>query len=333
MKTADFDYFLPPERIAQTPAQPRDSSRLLVLHRQKGIVAHSHFRDIGRFLPPGCLLVVNHSRVIPARLYGRKKTGGQVEVLLLHSLGQGKWQALVRPGARVREGTELEFSPSLQAQVVGRGENGSRILAFEGNGSPLSFGEMPLPPYIHTPLTDPERYQTVYAQEPGSVAAPTAGLHFTPELLTGLRAQGIEVIEVCLHLCLDSFRPVKEDDPQDHSVHPEWGEVGEKAARSLSQAKREGRPTLCVGTSAVRIVEETARRGFEPFSGQVSLFILPGYRFLAVDGLITNFHLPRSSHLMLTCAFAGRELILKAYQQAIAQSYRFYSFGDCMLIL
>jgi S-adenosylmethionine:tRNA ribosyltransferase-isomerase len=339
MKTSDFDYELPLERIAQTAVEPRDHSRLMVLSRKDGDMEHRHFYEVGDYLRSGDVLVCNDSRVIPARLLGRKVGGGaKVELLLLRRLELGVWEALARPGRRLKVGTRVELGegPVIEAQVIEKKETGTVVVSFPDEEALEKAGAVPLPPYIHTPLTNPERYQTVYAQEKGSVAAPTAGLHFTPELMDKLQGKGVRFVFVTLHLGLDSFRPVQVDDPGEHVIHKEYGELTPEVARELNQAKAEGRRVICVGTSAVRMLEHAAggnEDGVKPFTGWVDLFIWPGHRFKMVDALITNFHLPRSTLLMLVSAFAGRELILQAYLEAMNLNYRFYSFGDAMLII
>jgi S-adenosylmethionine:tRNA ribosyltransferase-isomerase len=341
MKTSDFDYHLPPELIAQTPLEPRDQSRLMLLNRSHGSVEHRHFSDIVDYLKPGDVLVFNDSRVIPARLKGKKaESGGKVELLLLRQLKNAVWEVLLKPAKRVAIGAKLEIGDSddsISAEIVGEGEGGIRVIRFPEEMLLPKLGKIPLPPYIRTPLADAERYQTVYARVPGSVAAPTAGLHFTPRLLKQLEQKGIELLFVTLHVGLDTFRPVREDDPLKHPIHKEYGIVTQEVASYLNKAKGEGRRIICVGTTTVRIIEGAARASqpsiLEPFEGWVSLFILPGYRFRMVDALITNFHLPRSTLLMLVAAFAGRDFIISAYEEAMARDYRFYSFGDAMLIL
>jgi S-adenosylmethionine:tRNA ribosyltransferase-isomerase len=339
MKTSDFDYELPLERIAQTAVEPRDHSRLMVLSRKDGNKEHRHFYEVGDYLRSGDVLVCNDSRVIPARLLGRKVDGGaKVELLLLRRLERGVWEALARPGRRLKAGTRVELGEGaiIEAQIIEKKETGTVIVSFPDEEALAKAGAVPLPPYIHTPLTNPERYQTVYAQEKGSVAAPTAGLHFTPELMNRLQGKGVRFVFVTLHLGLDSFRPVQVDDPVEHVIHKEYGELTTGVAGELNQAKAEGKRVICVGTSAVRMLEHAAlgdEGGVKPFTGWVDLFIWPGHRFKMVDALITNFHLPRSTLLMLVSAFAGRELILQAYSEAMGLGYRFYSFGDAMLIL
>src|SRR5579859_5729125 len=351
MRTSDFDYDLPPELIAQTPIEPRDASRLLVVNRANGELAHRQFRDIGEYLRPGDLLVANRSRVIPARLLGRKaESGGAVEALLLArrpDLGADTWEALVRPGRRIREGQALVFqrpddaTASLSATVLARTEAGGRLLRFAppASGEPVDaalarLGSMPLPPYIHASLENPERYQTVYSREPGSAAAPTAGLHFTPELLTRLREQGVETAFVLLHVGLDTFRPVEEDDPREHKMHSEAFELDAEAAEQINAVRARGGRIVAVGTTSVRVLESLPDApSLAPCQGRTALFIMPGHQFRLVDALITNFHLPRSSLMMLVSAFAGADLIRRAYAEAVARRYRFFSFGDAMLIV
>ncbi len=350
MKTGDFDYFLPPRLIAQTPLECRDKSRLMLVNRRDGSVEHSVLSSLGDYLQKGDVLVFNDSRVIPARLKGRKKgSGGRVEVLLLRHIGNGTWEALLKPGKRFGVGAEIEITGDnnadgkydITAEITGVKEGGIRLVRFSDEERLLALGSMPLPPYIKTPLLEQERYQTVYAAEPGSAAAPTAGLHFTPELIESLRQKGVECLFVTLHIGLDTFRPVKEEDPEKHPIHREYGVVNKETADRLNLAKAEGRRIICVGTTAVRLLEyaakeideEKADEGIKPFSGWVDLFILPGYGFRMADGMLTNFHLPRSTLLMMVSAFAGQELIKEAYNAAIEEKYRFYSFGDCMLII
>jgi S-adenosylmethionine:tRNA ribosyltransferase-isomerase len=414
MRTSDFDYHLPPELIAQTPVEPRDSSRLLVLHRATGNLEHRRFQDILEYLKPGDVMVFNQSRVIPARLHGRRKdSGGRVELLLVRRESPGVWEALGKPGRRLRPGAVLVLgtgemnppsaseTPSHASGGLTQGENppnpplqrgafgtpysqddssysslpASAPLSPGGSPhSPLSerrvrgdfeieaevleslpegikrvrlsseegierLGQAPLPPYIHQRLTDPQRYQTVYARQPGSVAAPTAGLHFTDALLERIQQAGVEPAFITLHVGLDTFRPVQGEDPEEHHIHTEYYEVPPEAAETLERARREGRRIIAVGTTSVRVLEQlgrglnqAGRAQIASAAGQADIFILPGHRFRLVDAMITNFHLPRSTLLMLVSAFAGRERILHAYQEAIEQRYRFYSFGDAMLI-
>ncbi len=341
VKTSDFDYFLPPELIAQTPVEPRDQSRLMVVNRSDSSIKHHKFFEIARYLQAGDVLVLNNSRVIPARLSGRKvDSGGKVEILLLRRLDSRVWEALVRPGKRVNIGTRVEITnheAGVLAEVTGVGQGGIKVISFSDEALLPKLGKIPLPPYIHIPLTNPERYQAVYASVAGSVAAPTAGLHFTPELLSDIQQKGVRCLFVTLHVGLDTFQPVREDNPLEHPIYNEYGVLSQEVASQLSQAKAEGRRVICVGTTTVRIIEQAAQVSnppcLEPFEGWVSLFILPGYQFRIVDALITNFHLPRSTLLMLVTAFAGKNLISQAYEVAIAEKYRFYSFGDAMLII
>jgi len=345
VKTADFDYKLPPELIAQTPIEPRDGSRLMVADRRTGEIAHRRFYDLPGFLQPGDLLVHNESRVIPARLFARKPTGGKVEILLLRQRAGDTWEVLVR-GKRVRAGTHLTLldgpdglPAGAETEVVGEGERGMRVLAFDRPVLPLAeeVGVTPLPPYIHAPLAKAERYQTVYAHTPGSAAAPTAGLHFTPELLHRLRGMGVRSAFVTLHIGLDTFRPVSEERVEDHPLHTEYCSLTPEAAKQVNQAKLEGHRVVAVGTTSVRVLETTAVKSqaqvVQPFEGATNLFIYPGYEFRVVDVLITNFHLPRSTLLMLVAAFASKELLDRAYTEAVQKRYRFYSFGDAMLVL
>jgi S-adenosylmethionine:tRNA ribosyltransferase-isomerase len=340
MKTADFDYELPPELIAQTPIDPRDASRLLVVDRASGQLTHRVFRDIGEYLQPGDLLVANESRVIPARFHARKvPTGGKVELLLVAKRDERTWEALVK-GRKLVPGHKLAIGDG-ECQVVGQvleiTAAGGRLIAFERPIEPLldKLGIIPLPPYIHTPLADAERYQTIYARREGSVAAPTAGLHFTPELLLSLQRVGVQLTFVTLDIGMDTFRPVKEDQVEDHIIHTERCRLSPEVAQQINQARREGRRVVAVGTTTVRVLETAALESqvVKPFAGPTDLFIYPGFQFRVVDALITNFHLPRSTLLMLVCAFASRELIFNAYREATRERYRFYSFGDAMLIL
>ncbi|HID61687.1 MAG TPA: tRNA preQ1(34) S-adenosylmethionine ribosyltransferase-isomerase QueA [Anaerolineae bacterium] len=363
MKTSDFDYELPQSLIAQIPIEPRDASRLMVLDRQTGTIEHRHFRDIPDYLQPGDVLVCNESRVIPARLYGRKvPSGGKVELLLIAKRGENRWEALVR-GRKVRVGTKIEIGgrgqgigdkglspvPCVVAEVMGETEAGGRLIRFDRPIESLldDLGVTPLPPYIHEPLSDAERYQTIYARVRGSVAAPTAGLHFTPRLVDEIGRKGVEFAFVVLHIGLDTFRPIREEKVEDHRIHTEYCQLSSAVADQLNRARAEGRRIIAVGTTSVRVLETAAQAGEQqadasvsspttllaPYSGWTDLFIYPGYQFRAVDALLTNFHLPRSTLLLLVAAFAGKDTIDKAYQEAIRKKYRFYSFGDCMLIL
>jgi len=343
MKTSDFDYHLPSELIAQTPIEIRDQSRLLVLNKHDGSIEHRKFNDIIEYLNNRDVLVFNNSRVIPARLKGKRvDTGGSVELLLLRKLDDGTWQTLVKPGKRVRQDTMIEISDSktgktVRAEVVDSGEGGTRIIGFSDNSLLPDLGEVPLPPYIHTHLDDPERYQTVYAEPEGSAAAPTAGLHFTRKMLQIISDRGVTRLFTTLHIGLDTFRPVKEENPQEHIIHSEYGILDDRTASEIRKAKGEGRRVICVGTTSVRLVEAAAQNSddgkIKPYEGWVDLYILPGYRFKIADVMITNFHLPRSTLIMMVSAFAGTENIKKAYRIAVENKYRFYSFGDAMLIL
>ena len=346
LRTSDFDYHLPPELIAQTPAEPRDSSRLLVLDRaESGGVEHRTFRDLTEHLRPGDLMVFNRSRVIPARLHGTElRSGARVEVLLVRRLEPGIWQALGRPGRRLRDGAEVTIAPSSRAdsthtvrvEILETHENGLRTVRLSDESHLDSLGELPLPPYIKETPDDPERYQTVYADAPGSVAAPTAGLHFTDDMLNSIRDLGVSTAWVTLHVGLDTFRPVHGEDIQDHKIHTEWFDLPQDTAAAINGARRDGNRIIAVGTTSVRTLEHVARTcddEIAPATGDADLFIVPGHRFRLVDAMLTNFHLPRSTLLMLVSAFAGRERILSAYQEAIREEYRFYSFGDAMLIV
>ena len=345
MKTSDFDYSLQVELIAQTPVEPRDRSRLMVLNRGDRSVEHRRFSDIIDYLRAGDVLVFNDSRVIPARLNGRKvDSGGRVELLLLRRIDSNIWETLVKPGKRVNIGTRLEIKNShnrheagVSAEVTGLGDDGIKVVSFSDETLLPKLGEVPLPPYIHTPLADPERYQTIYAHIEGSAAAPTAGLHLTPGLLDRIKRIGVHCLFVTLHAGLDTFGPVREENPLEHRVHREYGVLNQEVASQLSRAKAEGRRIICVGTTTLRIVEQAAQMSdplsLQPFDGWVSLFILPGFQFRVTDALVTNFHLPRTTLLMLVTAFAGADFIKRAYEMAIAERYRFYSFGDCMLAL
>lgn len=348
MRTSDFDYDLPESFIAQKPVEPRDSSRLLVLDRIRGSIRHDTFHNVGEYLKPGDLLVLNQTRVIPARLYARKDTGGEIEILLLRKEDELIWECLVG-GRGMSTGRVATLHDGLKAEVVEVLDGSRRRVRF---AEPVEShfaedGQVPLPPYIHRKLEDPERYQTVYAKTPGSAAAPTAGLHFTEQLLEHLRDRGVDIAYVTLHVGLDTFAPVTEDAPTDHKIHAEWCELDSAAAKRINDTKKAGGRIVAVGTTAVRTLEsaadqvprtevnsaEGARAAVLPFAGHTSLYILPGYRFKVVDALITNFHLPKSTLLMLVSAFAGRETMLNAYEVAKHEGYRFFSFGDAMLII
>ena len=348
MRTSEFDYFLPPELIAQTPIEPRDQSRLMVLDRRNGSLEHRRFCEITQYLREGDVLVFNNSRVIPARLSATNiDTRRKLEVLLLRQLSPNVWETLVRPAKHVTVGTRIGIGNHSAAgdghdfmvtgEAIVAGERGKRVIRFSDETRLPELGQVPLPPYIHVPLKDPERYQTVYARIDGSAAAPTAGFHFTPQLIDSIRGRGVRCLFVTLHIGLDTFQPVREENPLDHAIHQEYGVLDKEVADELSQAKTDGRRIICVGTTAVRLVEAAAQASdparMQPFAGWVSLFIVPGYRFRMVDTMVSNFHLPRSTLLMLLTAFAGKDLITKAYREAIARRYRFYSFGDAMLVI
>lgn len=341
ISTADFDYSLPRHMIAQEPVEPRDSSRLLILHRRDGRIEHRVFRDLGEFLNKADLLILNQTRVIPARIYGRKSTGGAVEILLIRKQDAVTWQVLIG-GSGISVGKVVEIEPGLEAHVRADLGGSERLVRFSSpvEGHLARVGKMPLPPYIHEPLQDPERYQTVYAREPGSAAAPTAGLHFTPHLLASLGRQGIRSAFVTLHVGLDTFAPVTEQDAVRHRIHTEWCEVPLESAAALNRTRDIGGRIVAVGTTSVRTLESAARHSYlgrfpriAPFAGDTDLYVLPGFEFRLVDALITNFHLPKSTLLMLVSAFATRELILHTYEVAKREGYRFYSFGDAMLIV
>lgn len=339
MKKSDFSFILPEELIAQTPLEKRDSSRLMRLDRQTGEIEHRTFHDICDYLNPGDCLVMNDSRVLPARLMGVRQTGGAIEVLLLRDLGGGNWECLTRPGKKARPGTELSFGGGeLTATVKQIVEGGNRIIEFHHEGIFLEIlerlGRMPLPPYIKAELEDAERYQTVYSREIGSAAAPTAGLHFTRELLDKIAEKGVKLCYVTLHVGLGTFRPVKEEDIESHDMHSEFCMIPEETARTVTQTKLDGGRVIAVGTTSCRTLESFAHEdgSLESTSGWTNIFIYPGYRFKCIDGLITNFHLPESTLIMLVSAFAGRENVLNAYNVAIKGKYRFFSFGDAMFI-
>ena len=339
MKTHDFWYDLPEELIAQTPLEQRDGSRLMVLDRDTGAVAHRHFYDIVDYLNPGDCLVMNDSRVLPARLLGHRPTGGAVEVLLLRDLGEKRWECLCKPGRKMQEGQEVIFGDGeLTATVCEVREDGNRVVEFHYTGIFLEvlerLGKMPLPPYIKAELQDQERYQTVYSREVGSAAAPTAGLHFTNALLEKVRAKGVSTAFVTLHVGLGTFRPVKAEEIDQHHMHSELCMMSKETADILNETKRRGGRVICVGTTSCRTLESLVNEDgtFEAKSKWTDIFIYPGYRFKAMDALITNFHLPESTLVMLVSAFAGRENVLAAYEEAVREKYRFFSFGDAMLI-
>ena len=339
MKKSDFDFYLPEELIAQTPLEKRDGSRLLVLDKESGAMEHRHFYDLPEYLRAGDCLVLNNSRVLPARLIGTRPGGGAVELVLLRDLGEGRWECLSRPGRKTKPGTELSFgSGELKATVEAVAEGGNRIVKFDYQGIFLEvlerLGKMPLPPYIKEELQDPERYQTVYSRELGSAAAPTAGLHFTNELLEKIQAMGVKVCYVTLHVGLGTFRPVKEDEIENHEMHSEFCIIPEDTARTVTETKQKGGRIVAVGTTSCRTLESFAKDDgtLEAYSGWTDIFIYPGYSFKCIDALVTNFHLPESTLIMLVSALAGREHILNAYRTAVEEKYRFFSFGDAMFI-
>ena len=340
MKTSDFFYELPEELIAQTPLQQRDASRLMVLSKESGQVSHRHFYDVIEYLQPGDCLVMNDSRVLPARLLGHRPTGGAVEVLLLRDLGDKKWECLCKPGRKMQPGNEVIFGDGeLTATVTDVLEDGNRVVEFHYEGIFLEvlerLGKMPLPPYIKAELSDQERYQTVYSREVGSAAAPTAGLHWTPELLDKAREKGVKTAFVTLHVGLGTFRPVKAENVLEHHMHSELCMMSRQTADILNETKRNGGRVICVGTTSCRTLESLVNDDgtFEEKSKWTDIFIYPGYTFKAMDGLITNFHLPESTLVMLVSAFAGRDHVLNAYNEAVKERYRFFSFGDAMCII
>ena len=339
MKTSDFSFYLPEELIAQTPLERRDASRLLCLDKVSGATEHRVFSELHELLRPGDCLVMNDSRVLPARLMGARETGGAVEVLLLRDLGGGRWECMTRPGRKAKPGTRLIFGGGeLEAEVLEVAEGGNRIIEFKYDGIFLEvlerLGRMPLPPYIKAELEDGERYQTVYSRELGSAAAPTAGLHFTKELLAKIAEKGVRECFVTLHVGLGTFRPVKAEDIEEHEMHSEFCIIPEETARIITETKRAGGRIVCVGTTSCRTVESFANEDgtMDAQSGWTNIFIYPGYKFKCLDALITNFHLPESTLIMLVSALAGREHVLAAYKEAVEKRYRFFSFGDAMFI-
>ncbi len=339
MKKTDFWFDLPEELIAQTPLEKRDCSKLMHLNKDSGAIEHLQFSDLPKYLHPGDCLVLNDSRVLPARLIGHRETGGQIEVLLLKDLGNDEWECLTKPGKKARPGTVITFgNGELIATVLSTGEGGTRRVKFQYEGIFLEvleqLGRMPLPPYIHAELQDQERYQTVYSKVVGSAAAPTAGLHFTEELLDQIRGMGVQVCFVTLHVGLGTFRPVKEDEIEEHEMHSEFCIMPQETADAINKAKSAGKRVIAVGTTSCRTIESFAKADgtMEETSGWTDIFIYPGYQFKCVDALITNFHLPESTLIMLVSALAGREHVLRAYNEAIQERYRFFSFGDAMLI-
>ncbi len=340
MKTSDFYYDLPEELIAQTPVEPRNSSRLMVLPRNGGKIEHKHFYDLPEFLKPGDCLVLNNTRVLPARLYGtREDTGAVVEFVLLRQHGNKLWECLAGPGKKAKTGYKFKFSDKLTATVTDVLEDGNRMLEFACEGDFFAVldevGQMPLPPYIKEKLKDKERYQTVYSKDAGSAAAPTAGLHFTKEMLESIKAMGVNIAYVTLHVGLGTFRPVKVEDVTQHKMHTEHYYIPEEAAKTINDTRKNGGRVICVGTTSCRTVESCAKKYGEikECSGDTDIFIYPGFEFKCMDGLITNFHLPESTLIMLVSAFAGYDNIMNAYNIAVKEKYRFFSFGDAMLIL
>ena len=339
MEVTDFDYDLPQELIAQTPVEPRDSSRLLVMDKKTGELEHRHFFNLPEYLKPGDLLVFNDTRVIPARLHGFKTTGAHVEVFLLTRKNATDWEVLVKPGKKLQKGARIKFSDELSCEILDTTDFGGRIARFQYDGIFEEIldrlGETPLPPYIHEKLEDKERYQTVYARERGSAAAPTAGLHFTDSLLSDIRAMGVDIVDVLLHVGLGTFRPVSAERVEDHRMHAEYYEVSADAAARINAARQNGGRIVAVGTTSARTLESVADEAgvVHARSGWTSIFITPGYRFRAVDALITNFHLPESTLLMLVSALSSREEMLRVYAHAVEERYRFFSFGDAMMIV
>ena len=340
MKVSDFKYDLPEELIAQTPIKQRDHSKLMVLNREKQTIEHKIFKDIIDYLEPGDVLVRNNTKVLPARLYGKKETGANVEFLLLNNIEGDIWECIVRPGNKLHVGTKVIFGEGLlKANILEVMPGGTRKVQFEYQGIFNEIldqiGLMPLPPYIHEELKEKDRYQTVYAKYEGSAAAPTAGLHFTPELLEEIQKKGISVANVTLHVGIGTFRPVKEETVENHEMHSEHFYIKQEDADKINQAKQNGKKVIAVGTTSCRVLETIADENgmVKPTEGDTQIFIYPGYRFKCLDALVTNFHLPESTLLMLVSALAGREYIMKAYQQAVKEKYRFFSFGDAMLIM
>lgn len=339
MLLSDFDYNLPEELIAQTPCQKRDHSRLMVLNRKDKSISHKHFYDLKQYLKKGDTLVFNDTKVIPARLIGhRAKTGGKVEVFLLHRTEGNRWETLVKPGKKAQLGNIIEFSDELACEVVDHTDFGGRIVEFKFDGIFEEIldrlGETPLPPYIHEKLADKNRYQTVYARENGSAAAPTAGLHFTKELLTEIKEMGVNLAFVTLHVGLGTFRPVNVDNIEDHVMHKEFYHIEKDAADIINNTKKNGGRVIAVGTTSIRTLESAAQEDgtIIPTAAETGIFIYPGYKFKIVDAIVTNFHLPKSTLIMLISAFAGREYVLSAYEEAVREKYRFFSFGDAMFI-
>lgn len=340
MKTELFDYEINPSRIAQEPASPRDSSKLLVTERSTGNITNTIFKNIVSYFSPGDALVLNNTKVMKCRLRGKKKTGGNVEILLLRKLQDGLWESLVKPSARLRAGYEVYFKNGASALLCERNDDGLWKVKLQGEADEKILedaGEMPLPPYIHAPLSNEKNYQTIYAEQHGSAAAPTAGLHFTQEILFALREKGVHITHVTLHIHLDTFRPIKEAQIEDHRMYSEFCVVTEETASAIREAKKQNKKIFACGTTSVRALEtasvHSTRNTLQPFSGFTDLYITPGYTFRIVDAVLTNFHFPRSTLLVLVNAFMGTDAMKKAYAEAISQGYRFFSFGDAMLIL
>ncbi|MCS7201899.1 MAG: tRNA preQ1(34) S-adenosylmethionine ribosyltransferase-isomerase QueA [Dictyoglomus sp.] len=336
LKLSDYDYYLPEELIAQEPANPRDSSRLMVISRKTGEISLHIFRDIKNFLRTGDVLVLNDTKVIPARIYGKKETGAKIEVLLLKKIGEREYEVLIRPAKRAKIGVKIYFSDDIYGEVIERREEGVFIIKFSTENLDEilpEIGKIPLPPYIKKPLDNPDKYQTIYAKKAGAVAAPTAGLHFTEELLNSLKNMGVEILYITLHVGLGTFKPVIVEDITKHKLDPEYFEISEETAERINLAKKEKRRVIAVGTTVTRVLEGNREDNIlKPGKGLISLFIYPGFEFKIIDGLITNFHLPKSTLLMLVAAFMGYDLMKKAYQKAIEEKFRFYSFGDAMFI-
>ena len=341
MKVTEFDYVLPEELIAQTPIKKRDESRLMVLNRKEQTIEHKIFKDIIDYLKPGDVLVRNNTKVIPARLYGKKETGAKVEFLLLNNIEGDIWESIVRPGNKLHVGTKVIFGDGiLEATILEVMPGGTRKVEFKYDGIFNEIldkiGLMPLPPYIHESLKEKDRYQTVYAKYDGSAAAPTAGLHFTPELLEKIQEKGVEIANVTLHVGIGTFRPVKEDTVEEHKMHSEHFYIKQEDVDKINKAKQEGRRVIAVGTTSCRVLESIADEEtgmVKPIEDDTEIFIYPGYKFKCIDGLITNFHLPQSTLLMLVSALAGKHFIMKAYKEAVKEKYRFFSFGDAMFIM
>lgn len=341
MQLSDFDFYLPEELIAQEPIKERDLSRLMVVHKNSPQLEHKIFRDITEYLQPGDMLVMNESKVLPARIFGtRVATGAKIEVLLLRQIGENQWEVLVKPGKKARKGDILKFGKGdMEGKIIDHTEVGGRIIEFSNREPFLQvlerIGTMPLPPYIKKPLEDQQRYQTVYARQEGSAAAPTAGLHFTQELLENIKAKGVAIQKVTLHVGLGTFRPVQVEDITQHVMHQEYFEISQQSAEEINRVKQKGGRVVAVGTTSVRCLESSSNEQgvVMPGSGLTDIFIYPGYNFKVIDALITNFHLPKSTLLMLVSTLAGKEKILAAYDQAVKERYRFFSFGDAMLII